>query len=115
MSLRSRSCGRVLFALLLFVGLSSSAVLAQEAPTPKFDIFGGYSWYDPGLRVNNIKLESDPKGFAFAPTYNFSKNFGISVDGAGHFGSDGLGQNQAGSIMVGPRFMLRNDEHFWPF
>jgi outer membrane protein OmpA-like peptidoglycan-associated protein len=117
MSLRSRSCGRVLFALLLFVGLSSSAVLAQEAPTPKFDIFGGYSWYDPGLRVNNIKLESDPKGFAFAPTYNFSKNFGISVDGAGHFGQNGAGagENQAGSIMVGPRFMLRNDEHFWPF
>jgi len=109
MSLRSRASVNLLLAALFVFALSSSALFAQEEPTPKVDVFGGYSWYNPGVRVNGIELASDPKGFAFAPTYNFSKNFGITLDGAGHFGSDSssLGQNQAGSIMVGPRYIWR--------
>jgi outer membrane protein OmpA-like peptidoglycan-associated protein len=115
MLLRSRSCGRMLIVLALFVlSLTSSAVLAQEAPTPKVDIFAGYSWFNPGLRVNDVNLASNPKGFAIAPTYNFSKNFGITIDGSGHFGSSGPGQNQVGNLLIGPRFTLRQ-EHFYPF
>jgi outer membrane protein OmpA-like peptidoglycan-associated protein len=115
MLLRSRSCGRVLLALALFIlGLTSSAVLAQEAPTPKVDIFAGYSWYHPGLTLNNVRLGDDNKGFAIAPTFNFTKNFGLTVDGSGHFGSSGDGSNSAGSILAGPRFMWRM-EHFYPF
>ncbi len=115
MSLRSRAFGTVLMALAIFViALSSSALFAQEQPTPKVDIFAGYSYYHPGLRVNGTNLGDSTKGFGIAPTYNFNKNFGLTLDGAGHFGSDGVGQNQSGTIMVGPRFMWRQ-EHFNPF
>lgn len=112
MSLRKRACGRVLAALVIFIlGLMSSAVLAQEPVVPKVDVFAGYSWYDPGLRVNGTKLESNPKGFGIGITYNFNKWVGFTLDGAGHLGSD---QNQAGTVMVGPRFTWRQ-EHFQPF
>ena len=115
MSLRSRAIGSPLMALaLLVITFASSALFAQEQPTPKVDVFAGYSWYNPGLRVNGINLGSDAKGFGIAPTYNFTKNIGLTIDGAGHFGSDGDGQNQAGTIMVGPRFIWRQ-EHFNPF
>jgi outer membrane protein OmpA-like peptidoglycan-associated protein len=110
MSLRSRDFGRALPILALFViALTSSAVFAQDQPTPKVDVFAGYSWYNPGLRINGIQLGSDAKGFAIAPTYNFTRNFGFTLDGSGHFGSSGLGQNQAGNIMAGPRLMLRQE------
>lgn len=116
MSLRFRARGRVLSALAIFIlGLTSSAVLAQEETVPTFDVFAGYSWYDPGTRVNGIKLDSKAKGFAFAGTYNFNKWVGLTLDGAGHFGTDNsLGSNQAGTIMVGPRLTWRQ-EHFQPF
>ncbi len=115
MSLRSRAFSSVLMALALFViAFTSSALFAQEPPTPKVDVFAGYSWYHPGLRLGGINLGDDAKGFGIAPTYNFNKNVGLTIDGGGHFGSDGLGQNQAGTIMIGPRFMWRQ-EHFAPF
>ncbi|MGZ4816325.1 MAG: outer membrane beta-barrel protein [Terriglobales bacterium] len=115
MSLRSRALDQVLMALVLSVVVfTSSALVAQEQPTPKVDVFVGYSWYHPGLRLGAVNLGDDAKGFGIAPTYNFNKNLGFTIDGAGHFGSDGLGQNQVGTIMIGPRFMWRQ-EHFNPF
>jgi len=96
---------------IIVLGLTSSAVLAQDQPVPKVDVFGGYSWYDPGLRVNGLKLDSNAKGFGVGITYNFNKNFGFTLDGAGHFGSE---SNSSGQIMVGPRFKFRQ-EHFEPF
>jgi outer membrane protein OmpA-like peptidoglycan-associated protein len=112
MSLRIRACGRALVALaIIILGLSSSAVLAQEPVTPKVDVFAGYSWYDPGLRVNGFKLSDNPQGFGIGITYNFNKYVGLTLDGAGHLGGDG---NQAGTVFVGPRFTWRQ-EHFQPF
>ncbi|HUN89581.1 MAG TPA: PKD domain-containing protein [Terriglobales bacterium] len=109
MSLRLCAFGRVLIALALFVFLfASSAVLAQEAP-PKVDVFAGYSWYNPGATVNGIQLGSNPAGFAISPTYNINRWFGLSVDGSGHWGSSGLGKNEMGSILFGPRFMARQE------
>lgn len=116
MSLPSRASGRFLSALALFVIALTSAVCAQEAPTPKVDVFAGYSWLNPGLQINGVKLASDSKGFAIAPTYNFSKNFGITLDGSGHFGPAGNpGNNTIGTLMVGPRLTARPEEHFNPF
>jgi outer membrane protein OmpA-like peptidoglycan-associated protein len=105
----------MLVALVFAFAFTSSALFAQDQPTPKVDVFAGYSWYNPGLTVNGIPLSSDAKGFGIAPTYNFDSHFGITLDGAGHFGPDGkLGQNQVGTLMVGPRFIWRQ-EHFYPF
>jgi outer membrane protein OmpA-like peptidoglycan-associated protein len=115
MSLRLRAFTPMLVALVFVLALTSSALFAQDQPTPKVDVFAGYSWYNPGLTVNGIPLSSDAKGFGIAPTYNFSSHFGITLDGAGHYGPDGKpGQNQVGTLMVGPRFIWRQ-EHFYPF
>jgi len=111
MSLRKRANGRVILALAIFViALASSAVLAQEPVVPKFDVFAGYSWYDSGMRVNGQKLQSNSKGFGIGLTYNANRWLGFTLDGAGHLG----GLNQAGTIMVGPRAIWRQ-EHFQPF
>jgi outer membrane protein OmpA-like peptidoglycan-associated protein len=111
MSLRNRAYGRVILALAIFViGLASLAVFAQEPVVPKIDVFAGYSWYDSGMRINGVKLNSDPKGFGIGITYNANKWLGFTLDGAGHFGEG----NQAGTILVGPRAIWRQ-EHFQPF
>jgi hypothetical protein len=97
-------------ALVVF-GFSSSAVLAQETSVPKFDVFAGYSWYDPGLTINSQRLKSNDQGFGAAVAYNFNRWVALELDGAGHFGSD---LNQSGQAMVGPRLTWRQ-EHFQPF
>lgn len=110
MSLRLCAFGRVLIALALFVFVfASSAMFAQEAPVPKVDVFAGYSWFNPGVTINGTSMASDPEGFAFTPTFNVNRWFGISVDGAGHLGSSGQGRNEMGSVTVGPRFMARQE------
>jgi hypothetical protein len=112
MSLRSRAFDRLFVALAILVFcLTSSAALAQEAATPKFDVFGGYSWYDPSLRINGQKLDSDPKGFGIALAYNFNRWLALELDGAGHFGGN---LNDSGQVMIGPRLTWRQ-EHFQPF
>ena len=112
MSLRQGVSGRMIAVLVLLVlGFASSAVLAQELPVPKLDVFAGYSWYNPGARVNGTNLSSNPKGFGIAFAYNFNKFFAAEVDGAGHLGSP---NNQSGQAMIGPRFTWRQ-EHFQPF
>jgi hypothetical protein len=111
MSPRKRAYGLVLFLAIFVLGLASSAVFAQDQPVPKVDVFAGYSWYDPGLRVNGIKLDSNPKGFGLGFTYNFNKLFGLTLDGGGHFGGD---NNTSGTVMFGPRLKFRQ-EHFEPF
>jgi len=97
--------------VLLVVGFTSSAVLAQEPAVPKLDVFAGYSWFNPGLRINGRNLSSNPKGFGLAFTYNFNKYMGFELDSAGHLGSP---NNQSGQVMIGPRFTWRQ-EHFQPF
>ena len=115
MSLRLRAFTPMLVALVFVLALSSSVLFAQDQPTPKVEVFAGYSWFNPGVTVNGINLSSDDKGFGIAPTYNFTDHFGITIDGAGHFGSHGkLGENQVGTLMIGPRFIWRQ-EHFHPF
>ncbi|MBZ5512798.1 MAG: OmpA family protein [Acidobacteriia bacterium] len=111
MSLRERFLGRTcLCAAAISLLLSSSFFFAQEAPTPKFDIFAGYSWMDPGGKVGNVSLPSLKKGFGITSTYNFNKWVGLSLDAEGHYGD----LENISTVMLGPRFKLRQ-EHFEPF
>ncbi|MGB9103913.1 MAG: OmpA family protein, partial [Terriglobales bacterium] len=111
MSLRERFLGCTwLYAVAISFLLSASALFAQEAPTPKVDIFAGYSWMDPGGKVGTVSLPSLKKGFGITPTYNFNKWAGLSVDAEGHYGD----LENISTVMFGPRFKLRQ-EHFEPF
>lgn len=111
MSLRKRFLARTwLNAAAVSLLLASSALFAQEMPTPKVDIFAGYSWMNPGGSVGTISLPSIKKGFGVTSTYNFNQWGGLSIDAEGHY-SDLV---NISTVMVGPRFKLRQ-EHFEPF
>src|SRR5512147_1563248 len=111
MSLRGRFLGRTwLYVAALSLLLSSSAVMAQEAPAPKVDIFAGYSWMEPGGNVGGVSLPSLKKGFGVTPTFNLNRILGFSLDVEGHF-SDNV---DITTVMFGPRFKART-EHFEPF
>lgn len=108
MSLREFS-GRYWLPLALLLILSTAA-FAQDEVTPKVDIFGGYSWMDPGGRVGATKLQSIAKGFGVESTYNFNKFMGLSLDVDAHYGD----QANVATVAFGPRIKFR-EEHFQPF
>ena len=111
MSLGERFLGRTwLHAAAISLLLSSSFLFAQEAPTPKVDIFAGYSWMNPGGTVGNVSLPTLNKGFGVTSTYNFNKWVGLSIDAEGHY-SD---LENISTVMFGPRIKFRQ-EHFEPF
>ncbi len=111
MSLRDRMSGRFCFAVVVaFVVVTSALAFAQQETYPKVDIFGGYSWINPGGRVGAIKLNSMTKGFGLAPTFNFNKYLGFTVDGDAHWGDQG----DLSTVMFGPRLKFRQ-EQFQPF
>ena len=111
MSIRERFLGRTwLYAVAISLLLASSALFAQEAPTPKVDIFAGYSWMNPGGKVGGVSLPTLNKGFGVASTYNLNKWVGLSVDAEGHYGDF----ENISTVMFGPRIKLRQ-EHFEPF
>lgn len=102
---------RVFFALLsiiLIIGLNVG-LMAQSNP-PKVEIFGGYSWYNPGFDTPNGKFPSMPKGFGIAPTFNINKWLGITADFGGHFKDDGA----VSTYTFGPRVKYHSDQ-FSPF
>jgi outer membrane protein OmpA-like peptidoglycan-associated protein len=74
--LKSRS-----FLALLAIAMFASALLGQERPPSRFDIFTGYSWLHPGYDtyVPNAQENID-KGYTVSGTYFFNRNFGMGID-----------------------------------
>ena len=108
--------GRGLFLMLFLVLiLFSSAVLAQQTPPPKFDIFAGYQWLDPGGNVPGapdgsggvlpFKLPSMAKGGGLAFGYNFHPNFALEGD----IGLNLKDQFDVSTYSIGPRFTWRGE------
>src|ERR1700688_5240508 len=86
-------CGRIatlLPALLAFLCSVGALATAQEQPTPKWELFGGYSFIYPNADVHGVlhggilpvssAMESNPKGIGTSLTYNFSRWFGLTAD-----------------------------------
>ena len=67
MSPRDSFRGWAFWALAAMFVLMSTAV-AQDAATPKAEIFGGYAWADPNVKLGTAKIGSIPKGFAVSGT-----------------------------------------------
>ncbi|MGH9520911.1 MAG: OmpA family protein [Terriglobales bacterium] len=109
MSLRECT-GRYWLPLALTFLLVSSAAFAQDQPTPKVEIFGGYSWYNAGGNVGATALKSANKGFGVATTYNFAPYVGLTVDSDVHWSN----LFNAATVTFGPQVKFRQ-EHFQPF
>jgi outer membrane protein OmpA-like peptidoglycan-associated protein len=100
--------------LMLSVFLFSAVAFAQQ-PTPKFDIFAGYQWLDPGGSVPGgpdgsggvlpFKLPSMAKGGGLAFGYNFHPNFALEGD----IGLNLKDNFDVSTYSVGPRFTWRTE------
>jgi OmpA family len=86
---------------------------AQTDIQPKDEVFGGYSWLHPNGRVDfDFEVPDIAKGFDFSNTYYLpsAHNFGILLDGSGHFRSEG----SIGYILGGLQYKYHTDR-FSPF
>lgn len=95
--------------------LFSGYALAQSDSTPKFDVFVGYQYANPGATVptpfgdpNNpvpYQVPDMGKGFGAAFAWNLDKLWAAEIDLGHNWGSN----NYETTLSVGPRFMYRGD------
>jgi len=134
MSSQSKSAPSRFLAMMAFTGVILGAfgtsASAQDQPTPKWELFGGYSFLYPNATVYGVQplglfplsseLESNPRGFGGSVTYNFNRWFGFTLDGSrqSHSGEVGVAMriddNAFWNVSVGPKITLRT-RHFSPF
>ena len=134
MSSQSKSHpGRVLALLPAMIAvLCTIATLAaaQEGPAPKWELYGGYSYFNPFADIHgqlpgallplSSPLNADPRGFGGSVTYDFNRWLGITFDGSDHWCCQGTTVaskiDQAGfyNFSVGPKITFRS-HRFSPF
>jgi outer membrane protein OmpA-like peptidoglycan-associated protein len=101
---------------LIAVTLISSSAFAQNDSTPKFDVFAGYQFLNPGGTVplgspNNptpFKLPGMGKGLGGAFTYNVDPHWGIETDFG--YNRDTNSASSEWTAGAGPRFMVRAED-----
>lgn len=103
---------------------------AQDQPAPKWELFGGYSFFHPGADVHGVlpggllpvtsRLEANPRGAGASVTYNFNRWFGLTLDASTHWGSRETGLDKRiddaafSNLSFGPKITFRS-AHFSPF
>ncbi|HLZ51426.1 MAG TPA: OmpA family protein [Candidatus Acidoferrum sp.] len=103
---------------------------AQNQPTPKWELFGGYSFFDPGANITgqlpgallplSSRLESNPRGAGASVTYNFTNWLGLTLDTSTHWGSGETGLVKRiddaafSNLSFGPKITFRHNR-FSPF
>ena len=126
--------GRVLAKLSVTAALLCAfgmLAVAQDQPAPKWELYGGYSFWYPGADVHGVlptglvpvtsRLDSNPRGAGASVTYDFTQHFGLTVDASDHWGISEKGIPGAccrdadlSTLSIGPKFTLRYS-HFSPF
>ena len=126
-------CGRLAvmqLAIIAIVCTVGTLAAAQDQPAPKWEVFGGYSFFYPGADVSGVlplgispvasRLESNPRGAGASLTYNFNRWLGLTGDISGHWGSGESGLvariDDTGfyNLSIGPKITFRS-RHFSPF
>ena len=120
----------MLTAVLAVLFLFATLTAAQDQPVPKWELFGGYTAWDPGADVHgqlrgallplSSRLEWNPRGVGASATYDFNRWFGLTLDVSTAWGS---GEKTLGrriddasfaNISFGPKITYRT-KHFSPF
>ena len=116
-----RACRRFLAGLsvVIAVVLISSFALAQSDSNPKWDVFAGYQYLDPGSIApapgstpsspSQINLPGMAKGLGGALTYNFDRHFGFEGDAGYNRGTSSGDASSEWTAGGGPRFIVRTD------
>jgi outer membrane protein OmpA-like peptidoglycan-associated protein/opacity protein-like surface antigen len=125
--------GRVTVIRLAIVAVlcgATTLAAAQDQHTPKWELYGGYSFVYPdadvhallpgGLLPASSPLESNPRGLGGSITYDFNRWFGLTLDGSTHWGSGEKGLEKQiddaafSNISFGPKVTFRR-AHVSPF
>ena len=134
MSSQSKSHpNRVLAMLLAVIAVPctlATLAAAQDPPAPKWELYGGYSFFHPGADVHGLlpggvlpvssRLEPNPRGAGASITYDFNRWFGLTLDASTHWGSGETGLNKRiddaafSNLSFGPKVTFRS-AHFSPF
>jgi len=128
-----RHPGRVftmLPAMIAALGMFASLAAAQDQPAPKWELFGGYSFFQPGTDVHgqlpgalfplSSRLEANPRGAGVSGTYNFNRWFGLTLDASSHWGSGEstfarrIDDAAFSNLSFGPKVTFRT-HYFSPF
>jgi outer membrane protein OmpA-like peptidoglycan-associated protein/opacity protein-like surface antigen len=120
----------MLSAMIAVLCTFAALAAAQEQPPPKWELFGGYSVFDPGATINgelpgallplSSRLEWNPRGAGVSVTYNFDKWLGLTLDTSTHWGSGEstfakrIDDAAFSNLSFGPKITFRHD-HFSPF
>jgi len=116
----------IVAALCIFPNLAA----AQEPSPPKWELFGGYSVFDPGATISgelpgallplSSRLEWNPRGAGASVTYNFDSWVGLTLDTSTHWGSGESGLPKRiddaafSNLSFGPKITFRHNR-FAPF
>jgi outer membrane protein OmpA-like peptidoglycan-associated protein len=103
---------------------SSGTLAAQDQPGPKWEVFGGYSVFQPGADVHGVlpggilpvssRLEINPRGAGASLTYDFNRWLGLTVDASTHWENGELGNAKRiddtgfSNLSLGPKFTFRH-------
>ena len=118
----------LLAAIAFAIGIAPVA-LSQEPPGPKWELYGGYSFFHPGADIHGVlplgllpvssRLEPNPRGVGASVTYDFNRWLGITLDSStlwnsGEVGTDRVDDTALSNLSIGPKFTFRH-RHFSPF
>ena len=118
----------LLAAIAFAIGIAPLA-LSQEPPGPKWELYGGYSFFHPGADIHGVlplgllpvssRLEPNPRGVGASVTYDFNRWLGITLDSSttwnsGEVGTDRVDDTALSNLSIGPKFTFRH-RHFSPF
>src|SRR3954468_14027878 len=116
-----------IMALIVVLGFLGDRARAQEQ-TPKFELFGGWSYIYPNARLHainpvvNANQESNARGIGVAATYNLNRWFGLTADFSGTYWPERetpaqlsiLDDSLFYNLSFGPKLTWRH-KHFSPF
>jgi outer membrane protein OmpA-like peptidoglycan-associated protein len=121
---------RTLSATIAFLCAFATVAAAQDQPAPKWEFYGGYSFFYPHTQVHGLlpgalqplssRLESNPRGAGASLTYNFNGWFGLTLDTSAHWGSGEKGLPNRiddaafSNLSFGPKLTYRRGR-FSPF
>ena len=120
----------ILAAMIALLFTFAALGRAQEQPPPKWELFGGYSVFDPGANITgqlpgallplSSRLEWNPRGAGASVTYDFNKWLGLTLDTSIDWGSGEstfakkIDDTAFSNLSIGPKITFRHNR-FSPF
>jgi len=128
-----RHPGRILVmlpAVIAFICIFATVSAAQDPPGPRVELYGGYSFFNPGADVHgqlpgaisplSSRLEANPRGAGASFTIDFNRWLGLTLDTSTDWGSRETGLANRiddaafSNLSLGPKVTFRT-KHFSPF